>query len=239
MEHNDIIKKGLEHYSFSENRDNIIEKFEKYTNFLIKYNENVNLTAITEPGEVALLHHVDSFSALAKVDFPINSRVIDIGSGAGFPLVPMKIVRPDLECTLADSLNKRIVFLKKLVQLLELDGIEPIHSRAEELGQNTNYRGTYDFVCVRGVGKMSLIAEYSIPLLKTGGKLIALKGPKAEEELKEAKNALKMLKSEVEGIYDSNLPFPDIDHKIVVIGKNGQTPKNYPRNPGVIKKKPL
>lgn len=238
MNYIEILKQGLDSLKLPYD-DEKLHKFEIYTEFLLEYNQKVNLTAITEPEKIAKLHYLDSVSLLHYVNIKTSAKIVDIGSGAGFPLVPVKIIRPDLDCLLVDSLNKRVVFLEKLMERLNLTGIMACHARAEETAADKRFRGSFDYVTVRAVAELRVLAEYALPLLKKGGKLLALKGPKAEEELKSAQNALKILGADAGSIIDETLPDEEFSHKITVITKTGHSPAKYPRAGAQIRKKPL
>ena len=205
-----------------------------YAEFLIEYNEKVNLTAISEPTEVLRKHFIDSIILSKYIDIPQNSSIIDVGTGAGFPSVPLKLYRNDIKITLLDSLNKRIEFL---VQLCDKLGIEAefIHGRAEDIAKKHEYREKFDFSCARAVANLSLLSEYCIPFVKVGGQFISMKGP--NENLCEGENAVNILGGKIENITEYEL-FGE-KRKIVVVKKISQTPPKYPRNSSQIKKKQL
>lgn len=217
----------------------VYEKFELYTNYLLEYNENVNLTAITQKDDIYIKHYLDSLSVLKCFDIKENAKLIDVGSGAGFPSIPVKILRQDLDMTLVDSLNKRIVFLQNLIQKLGLQSINPIHSRAEELANDKNYRQAYDICLSRAVANMSTLLEYCTPFIKKGGYLLCLKGQNVDEEISQSKNAVKKLNCKIVDKKEVNLPFSDLKHNIVIVEKIGDTPKQYPRKSGTPSKNPL
>ena len=213
------------------------EKYKKldiYADFLVKYNENVNLTAITEPHEVLRKHFIDSVLLSKYVDIQQNSSLIDVGTGAGFPSVPLKIFRPDIKLTLLDSLNKRIDFLKQLCDKLEIKA-EFIHERAENVSKKPEYRENFDYSCARAVANMSLLSELCIPFVKIGGSFLAMKGP--SEDISLGKNAVEVLGGKIENSVDYELF--DESRRIVVVKKISQTPPKYPRNSSQIKKKSL
>jgi len=214
--------------------ENQYELFDKYADFLVKYNENVNLTAITEPDEILLKHFIDSCLILKYINIPENSTFIDVGTGAGFPSVPLKIMRPDIQITLLDSLNKRIVFLEKLCAILCINA-EFIHGRAEDIARDLKYREKYDFVCARAVANMSLLSEFCIPFVKYAGNFIAMKGP--SEDINSGIIAIKTLGGEISKIYEYKLG--DDSRKLIHIIKISHTSSKYPRSSGQIKKKPL
>lgn len=213
------------------------ELFEKYMQLLLEWNEKINLTAITERNDIILKHFVDSGSILQYIED--NSKVIDIGTGAGFPGIPLKILNHTLDITLADSLNKRINFLNEVIKELGLEKITAMHARAEELGRNVNYREKYDVCISRAVANLSTLLEYMMPFVKVGGKCICMKGPNIEEELKTAKNAIKELGGELESIENFILPNSDIERNIIIIRKKSKINFKYPRKPGIPGKEPL
>lgn len=211
------------------------EKLEIYANFLVEYNEKVNLTAITEPEEIWLKHFIDSILFAKYVSIPQNASVIDVGTGAGFPSVPLKLYRNDIKLTLLESLNKRITFLNELSTKLGID-VETYHSRAEEAAKKENLREKYDIATARAVAAMPTLCEYCMGFVKKGGKFVAMKG--RNEEISEFENAVSTMGGgNVEKI-DYKLSDKD-DRKIFVIEKISHTPSKYPRNSGQIKNKPL
>ena len=214
-----------------------LEKFYLYMNILLEWNEKINLTAITNEEEIILKHFVDSLTINKYIED--SKSLIDVGTGAGFPGIPMKILRQDLKITLLDSLNKRINFLNEVIEKLELKNIECIHGRAEEFGKNKNYREKYDISTSRAVANMSTLSEYLIPFVKIGGKVLAMKGDKAEEELEEAKKAIKLLGGKVENIDNFYLPNSDIKRSIIIIKKIEKTEMKFPRKPGMPAKEPI
>ena len=210
------------------------KKFDLYADFLVEYNEKVNLTAITAPDEILLKHFIDSVMILKYVDIPENSSIIDVGTGAGFPSIPLKIMRPDLNLTLLDSLNKRIVFLQELCNILQLDA-EYIHGRAENFSKLPDYREKFDFSCARAVADLGLLSELCLPFVKVGGVFISMKGP--SEDLENGKKAVDILGGEFGNVHEYHLG--EDCRRIVEIKKISQTPTKYPRNSAQIKKKPL
>ena len=212
----------------------VYEKLDIYASFLVEYNEKVNLTAITEPTEVLRKHFIDSILLTKYVDIPKNSSIIDVGTGAGFPSVPLKIFRPDIKLTLLDSLNKRIDFLKQLCEKLEIKA-EFIHGRAEDFSKKPEYREIFDFSCARAVANMALLSELCIPFVNVGGSFIAMKGP--SEDISLGENAIKVLGGSLENVHDYELF--DEKRRIAVVKKISQTPSKYPRNSSQIKKKTL
>ncbi len=214
-----------------------IAKLEKYAELLKDWNNKINLTAITDDEGIATKHFLDSLTALCTNK--VQGRVIDVGTGAGFPGLVLKIAKPEIELTLLDSLNKRINFLSEVSKELELEGIAMVHSRAEDGGVNKQFREKFDTVVSRAVANLKVLSEWCLPFLKVGGYFLALKGPLADRELDEAKKAIKILGGEVDGVYEANIPFTDLSHKIIIIKKVRQTPTKYPRKPGIATKKPI
>ena len=215
------------------------KQFELYFELLVEWNEKINLTAITDKEEVYLKHFYDSIAPILQGLIPNETiKLLDIGAGAGFPSLPMKILYPQLDVTIIDSLNKRINFLQLLAHELDLDGVHFYHGRAEDLAQDKNFRAQYDFVTARAVARMQVLSELTIPYLKVGGKLLALKASNAPEELLEAKNALNLLFSKVEDNLSYALPNGDPRY-ITVVEKKKETPNKYPRKAGMPNKRPL
>ncbi len=213
------------------------KKLESYKNLLIKWNKKINLTTIINEDDIILKHFIDSMTISKYIDE--NSSIVDVGTGAGFPGIPIKIIREDIKVTLVDSLNKRILFLEDLIKKLNLKGIIAIHSRAEDLGQNIEYRQKFDIATSRAVAKLSVLVEYLLPLIKIGGKCICMKGPEITEELEESKRAIEILGGRIEKVEELILPESDIKRNIVVINKIVQTPNKYPRKSGTPLKNPL
>ena len=215
------------------------KQFERYFELLVEWNEKINLTAITDKDEIYLKHFYDSIAPILQGLIPNETiKLLDIGAGAGFPSLPMKILYPQLDVTIIDSLNKRINFLQLLAQELDLDDVHFYHGRAEDLAQDKNFRAQYDFVTARAVARMQVLSELTIPYLKVGGKLLALKASNAPEELLEAKNALNLLFSKVEDNLSYALPNGDPRY-ITVVEKKKETPNKYPRKAGMPNKRPL
>ena len=213
-----------------------VKQFYNYMNLLIEWNNKINLTAITEPKEIILKHFVDCATINKFID---ENKVIDIGTGAGFPGIPLKIINEDLEITLADSLNKRIKFLDIVIETLELNKIETIHARAEELAKNKKYRQSYDIVVSRAVAALNVLLEYTTPFIKVGGKVICMKGNNVEEEIKESKNAIKILGTKMLPVEKVVLPGTEITRNIITVEKIKNTPAKYPRKAGTPAKEPL
>ena len=215
------------------------EQYERYFELLVEWNEKINLTAITDKDEVYLKHFYDSIAPILQgliENQPI--RLLDIGAGAGFPSLPMKILFPELDVTIIDSLNKRINFLHLLAEELGLSGVHFYHGRAEDFAQDKAFRAQFDIVTARAVARMQVLSELTIPYLKVGGQLLALKASNAPEELDEAKNALNLLFSKVEDNLQYELPNGDPRY-ITLVEKKKETPNKYPRKAGMPNKRPL
>lgn len=214
-------------------------QFERYFELLVEWNEKINLTAITEKEEVYLKHFYDSIAPILQGLIENQEiKLLDIGAGAGFPSLPMKILYPQLDVTIIDSLNKRINFLQLLAEELDLEGVHFYHGRAEDFAQDKHFRAQFDIVTARAVARMQVLSELTIPYLKVGGKLLALKASNAPEELTEAKNALNLLFSKVEDNISYTLPNGDPRY-ITIVEKKKETPNKYPRKPGMPNKRPL
>ena len=214
-----------------------LKQFYNYMNLLIEWNKKVNLTAITEPDEIILKHFVDSLTISKYISD--GTKVVDVGTGAGFPGIPLKIVRQDVDITLLDSLQKRINFLDEVINELNLEKITTIHSRGEDFGKNKKYREEFDIATSRAVANLSTLSEYLLPLVKVGGKVISMKGSLIQEELENSKNAIKILGGQIEKVDEFDLPNSDISRNIVLIDKIKTTPNRYPRKAGEPSKKPL
>ncbi len=216
-----------------------IDDFFLFKALLIEWNEKINLTAITEEREVVIKHFLDSLACLkAGVDFS-NKKILDLGTGGGFPGVPLKIYDRTIDMTLLDSLNKRINYLKIVGESLEFDKIHYVHSRAEDGGINKLYREQYDIVVSRAVANMSTLVEYCLPYVKVGGYFIAQKTMEASEEIEAAKKAIAVLGGTIEEIIPGEIPFSDLKHNLVRIRKVSSTPKQYPRKAGTPSKSPI
>lgn len=215
-----------------------IDKFEKYKELILEYNKHTNLTRITEDEEFNVKHFLDSLSLFKTDLFVKDKKIIDIGTGAGFPGLPLKLYNEDLDITLLDSLRKRIDFLDGVIEELGLKKIRAIHVRAEEIARDPNYRESYDIAVSRAVANLSTLTEYAMAFVKVGGYFISQKGPEYKEELKSAKRAIELMGGEVKDVIHTPLP-NDIDHYIIVIKKVKETDKKYPRGGGKPRKSPL
>ena len=213
------------------------KKFVIYMELLREWNERMNLTAITDEEGILVKHFFDSCSISDFVGN--NSKIIDVGTGAGFPGLPLKIVNDSLNLTLVDSLNKRINFLNEVKNKLGLKNVETVHGRAEDVGIDNKYREKYDFAVSRAVAELRILVEYLLPLVKVGGKVIAMKGPNIDEEVKNAKKAIKLLGGEIERIESFRLGNTDNERTVIIIKKIKNTELKYPRKAGIPKKSPL
>jgi len=219
--------------------DKQVNQFMTYYDLLIEWNSFMNLTAITDYDEVVMKHFIDSLAICQYVDFEKNDSLIDIGTGAGFPGIPLKIVFPNLKITLLDSLNKRINFLNTVIETLELDNIETIHGRAEDFAKQPNYREQYDFVISRAVANLATLSELCLPFVKKDRLFISYKSEKCNEELLDAKKAIDILGGKVEKQMEYYLLDSDIKRNLLLIRKVKSTPKKYPRKAGTPAKEPI
>ena len=214
-----------------------LQHFEAYASLLVSWNEKMNLTAITDPKEIAVKHFIDSISLLTCCNLPADARLMDIGTGAGFPGIPLKIMRPDLRLTLLDSLNKRLIFLNEVCKDLGLEA-ELLHARAEEFGQKPEYREQYDIVVSRAVANLPALCEFCLPYVKVGGSFISMKGPDGEHELSLAAHAISQLGGKLQSLQTLRLPDESV-RMIISIQKISPAPSKYPRRGVKISKSPL
>lgn len=228
------MQKKSKELSFSKEQ---LEKFYKYMELLIEWNEKMNLTAITEPSEIILKHFIDSLTIFKYIKE--GESIVDVGTGAGFPGIPLAIMNPSFKITLVDSLNKRLTFLQEVIKQLELENVETVHARAEEFGQNEKYREKFDIATSRAVANLSTLSEYLVPLVKIGGKCICMKASNANEEINQAKKAIDVLGGTIEKVEEFNLPESEIGRTIVIICKKKRTLNKYPRKPGIPGKEPI
>ncbi len=216
----------------------ITNKLDKYMELVLEWNKHINLTSITNEDEFIVKHFYDSLTLLAAVDIPRGSAIADIGTGAGFPGIPLKLVRPDIKLTLIDSLNKRVNFLSSQVLPALNITAEVIHGRAEELSKMPQHRERYDFAVSRAVANLSSLSEYCLPFVKVGGSFVSMKGANAGDEIASAKNAIEILGGRAPKV--SNMKLPDgSDRNILTINKIRNTPAKYPRRGVKISKSPL
>lgn len=218
--------------------DEQIEKLTRYYELLIEWNGKMNLTALTEPSDVALKHFCDSILLLKYAEIPENSSLIDVGTGAGFPSLPIKIVRPDIKLCLLDSLNKRLVFLSEVVKELGLNDVKIVHSRAEDGARKAELREKFDFATSRAVAQLNVLSEYCLPYVKVGGAFLAMKGKYSEEEIGSAKSGIKLLGGKTEKV-DTYYLADGSERTIINVKKILKTDKLYPRTSAKIKNKPL
>lgn len=220
---------------------NLTEKeeksFESYMKLLLEWNNKINLTAITTQDEIILKHFADSCSIIKYIKN--NDRIIDIGTGAGFPGIPLKIINKDIYITLMDSLNKRVNFLNEVISKLELENIDAVHSRAEDLAKNKEFREMYDVAVSRAVANLSTLSEYMLPFVKVGGICICMKGPNIQEELENAKGAISKLGGKIKYIDNFKLGNTENERNIIVIEKLKPTNSKFPRKAGMPSKEPL
>jgi len=218
--------------------DTKCEQFIKYYELLVEWNNNINLTAITDYNEVVVKHFIDSMSIVNIIDINGDNSLVDVGTGAGFPGIPLKICFPSLKVVLIDSLDKRVKFLNHVIEELGLKDIKAIHARAEEFG-HTKYRESFDFCVTRAVSNLSVISEYCLPLVKVGGYFIPYKSKEVENEISEYEMAIEELGGVIDDVAIFDLPDTDIMRSLILIFKDFETDKKYPRRNGIPTKKPL
>lgn len=217
--------------------DSQIKNFYDFMNLLIEKNKVMNLTGITEPKEVILKHFIDSLTVFKYINE--NDNIIDVGTGAGFPGIPLKIAENSLEITLLDSLNKRINFLNEVIEKINLNKVKTIHGRAEDFGQDFKYREKYDVAVSRAVAPLNVLLEYMLPFVKVGGKCICMKGSNCDEEIENSRKAIEILGGKIEEIKKFNLPNSDNNRTIFIIKKVQKMSRQYPRKAGIPTKNPL
>lgn len=217
--------------------DEKVKKFYNYMELLLQWNEKVNLTAITEPNDIILKHFIDSLTIERYIDKNVN--IIDIGTGAGFPGIPISIARTDINITLMDSLNKRIKFLDEVIKENKLNNAKTIHARAEELARDKDYREKFDIATSRAVASLNVLLEYMLPFVKVGGYCICMKGSNIEDEILNSKRALNALNGVIEKIEEFELPNSDMSRNIIIVKKVEKTLSKYPRKAGTPTKDPL
>ena len=217
-------------------KENVSEKFYQYMNLILEWNEKINVTAIKDEKEFIVKHFIDSLTISSFVKE--NDQVLDIGTGAGFPGIPVKLYHPNIDATLIDSVNKKITVLNDVIEKLKLKKIEALHIRAENLAQDLNYRESFDVVTTRAVSSLATISEYMLPFVKIGGMAICMKGPNIEQELEEAKKAIKLLGGEIEDIHKIQIN-DEFERNIIIIKKINKTDKRYPRGQGKPAKEPI
>ena len=214
-------------------------KFAKYYSLLLEKNKVMNLTRITDEEEIIIKHFVDSLMIAKVVEMEKEESLIDVGTGAGFPGIPIKIIWPEIKVTLLDSLDKRVGFLKEVIEELELEGIEAVHGRAEDSGQDANYRENFDLCVSRAVADLSVLSEYCVPFVKEQGKFVSYKADGSEEEIHNASNAIETLGGSLERIATVKLPGTDINRQFAIARKIEKTGSKFPRKAGKPSKNPL
>lgn len=238
MTNADILKKGIEDLGLKCS-DETIDKFSKYREILVEWNQKMNLTGIEEEKEVYIKHFLDSVAAVKKGYIKDGMSIIDVGTGAGFPGLPLRICLENSKITLLDSLNKRINFLSEVCTNINIDDIELIHGRAEDFGKDEKYREQYDIATARAVAGLPILMEFCVPFIKVGGYFVCLKGPNADTELEESRKAMEVLGLEFVEKIDVELPEIELKHNIVVFKKVNSTPAKYPRKAGKPVKTPI
>ena len=238
MSKENIFLWGLDKLQISLSKEQL-EAFETYYSMLVEKNKVMNLTAITEWEDVVVKHFLDSLALVNVMDLRQEMTVLDMGTGAGFPGIPLKIAFPNLKITLIDSLNKRIVFLQEVIEALALQGIEAYHGRAEEYARKEGFRERFDLCVSRAVANLSTLSEYCIPYVKKNGYFIPYKSGSVQEEVEKGKKAIQLLGGKMEAIYDFTLPGTDMARTFVKIKKTLDTPNKYPRSAGKPSKEPL
>lgn len=216
-----------------------LDQFMVFCEQLLERNKSVNLTAIRQPDEVITKHFLDSLCVFKTGIVKPGMRVLDVGTGGGFPGIPMKIADPSLQIDLLDSLKKRLIFLEEVIDENQWMDISTLHGRAEDFAKKTEYREQYDLVVSRAVARLAILLEYCLPYVKVGGVFLALKGPLLDEEVQEAKKALSVLGGKVEQVVEIAIPYTELSHRILVIRKVKHTPKQYPRQAGKPRKEPI
>ncbi|MBN1146773.1 MAG: 16S rRNA (guanine(527)-N(7))-methyltransferase RsmG [Anaerolineales bacterium] len=216
-----------------------LSALERYERELIAWNERMNLTAIREPGQIRIKHFLDSFTCSQVMREAAGERVIDVGSGAGFPGIPLKIIHPALNMTLVESVGKKAEFCRHIVKSLEMENVQVIQERVEILGQASAHRQKYDWAIARAVAIMPVLAEYLLPLVRVGGSILAMKGESAPAEVHEAEHAIRLLGGHLRKLIPVSLPGVVEEHYLVVVDKVAATPDGYPRRVGIPAKKPL
>ena len=212
--------------------DDQLRRFESFTSLLLEWNRKVNLTRITDPCEIAVKHYLDSLSLLSVIDIPIGSSLIDVGSGAGLPGIPLKIARPDLEMTMLDSVRKRLLFVEAALQQLDIRNAELLHARAEDAARDPAYRESFDFTVSRAVARLAVLSELCIPFCRVGGWFIAYKGPDVAAEVADAGEVIRKLGTELVRTESLSLPGGNAGRTLVLIRKERETPAGYPRKAG-------
>lgn len=219
--------------------DGQLQAFTLYARELQDWNLRVNLTAITDPHEITVKHFLDSLSCLLALKPRPGDKLVDVGSGAGFPGIPLRIACPQIELVLVESIGKKADFCRHIVELLGLDGVQVVQARAELIGRSAEHRGRYDWAVARAVARLPVLLEYLLPLLRVGGAAIAQKGESGPTEAKQAQPALEILGGELQQVIPVELPGASEAHYLIVVTKINETPAKYPRRPGIAAKRPI
>ncbi len=238
MEYFDIMNDACKDVGLSFNEDNY-NKFTQYKDIIKFWNEKINLTAIVEDEQIFKKHFIDCIKIFKFSPLKEAKSIIDVGTGAGFPGIPIKIMKQEVELILLDSLNKRINFLNEVINKIDLKNVKTIHGRAEDFSKKLEYRENVDVAVSRAVANLAVLSELCIPYVKIGGYFVAMKGPSVEDEIKDGKNAISILGGKIEDIIKINIENSDLNHNLVIIKKVKETPKMYPRKAGTANKKPL
>ncbi len=238
MKYFDMLKEACENEGLTFD-DKMYNNFIEYKELIKEWNEKINLTAITEDEQIIKKHFIDSIKVFKFPYVKEAKNIIDIGTGGGFPGIPMKIVKSDCSMVLLDSLNKRINFLNEVIDKLDLNDIKTIHGRAEDFAQRTEYRENFDLAVSRAVANLTVLLELCLPYVKVGGYFVALKGPSIEEEIKDATVALRVLGGSIKEIIEVDIAGSDLKHNLLVVKKIKETPKKYPRKAGTANKSPI
>lgn len=233
----DLLKRCLDEWNIDIDDDALI-LFSKYRDMLLSWNEKMNLTSITNRDEIVIKHFVDSIAILRFID-PSDKMILDVGTGAGFPGIPIKIMCPDSSVVLLDSLNKRIGFLDEVISTLGLTGISTVHSRAEDLAHDDGFRERFDIVSSRAVAQLNILSEYCLPFVNINGYFISYKGANISEELDGSTKAVGLLGGSAEKVESFSLPYSDSERSLIFIKKTAKTPERFPRKAGTPLKKPL
>ena len=236
----ETLQKGIEELNLTADNKQL-NLFMDFMDLMLDWNKKINLTAITEPYEVITKHFIDSLTPLKyieKYNLELN-KVLDLGTGGGFPGIPLKIMVSDMNLLLADSLKKRVIYLQEVCHKLGFEDVEAYHRRAEQMGQNNEYREQFDTVFSRAVAEMNILVEYCLPMVKVGGIFVALKGPALDEELEDTNKAIQLLGGKILGVENFDLPLLEEERTLVFIKKVKETPNKYPRRPGMPKKRPI
>jgi 16S rRNA (guanine527-N7)-methyltransferase len=216
--------------------DEQLEQFDRFAEFLVQTNEKFNLTRITEPHEMVTSHFLDSLTCLAALKPKKGARIIDVGAGAGFPGIPIKIVRPDLRVTLLDSTFKKVKFMSDAVEMLGLEGAQPLHGRSEQIGRDKDFRERFDIAYARALSELRVLSELCLPLVKVGGHVVAQKSEEIDEELATARPVIGQLGGRVQDVIQIRIPLTEVTRRLVIISKTKPTPEVFPRPYGRIAK---